>query len=113
MSIRNALKNGTATLEFGAASSANTTFAADAAGTLQLDDSFEFSGIVSGLDGNDRLDFSDIQFSDQLQMNYIANAEGTGGILSVSDGTHTANITLLGQYAADGFQAGDDQQPAR
>ena len=46
MSIRNALKNGTATLEFGAASSANTTFAADAAGTLQLDNSFEFSGIV-------------------------------------------------------------------
>ena len=46
-------------------------------------------------------------------MNYTANAEGTGGILSVSDGTHTANITLLGQYAADGFQAGDDQQPAR
>ena len=78
MSIRNALKNGTATLEFGAASSANTTFAADAAGTLQLDNSFDFSGIVSGLDGNDRLDFSDIQFSDQLQMNYIANAEGTG-----------------------------------
>jgi hypothetical protein len=105
----NAMISGTATLEFGAASSANTTFAADAAGTLQLDDSFDFSGVVSGLDGNDHLDLADIQFSGQLQMNYTANAGGTGGTLSVSDGTHSANITLLGQYDAGGFQANDDQ----
>ena len=39
---------------------------------------------------------------------YAENQQGTGGTLTVSDGSHTANITLLGQYAADGFQASDD-----
>ena len=42
-------------------------------------------------------------------MTYAANQDGTGGTLTVSDGTDTANITLLGQYTADGFQAADDQ----
>jgi Ca2+-binding RTX toxin-like protein len=102
--------DGNATLEFGAASSANTTFAATAAGRLILDDSFDFGGSVSGLDGNDRVDFSDIAFAMGVAMNYTANQDGTGGTLSVSDGSHTANITLLGQYSEYGFQASDDQR---
>ena len=36
-------------------------------------------------------------------MNYVENHEETSGTLIVSDGSHTANITLLGQYSADGF----------
>jgi len=31
------------------------------------------------------------------------NGNGTGGTLAVSDGTHTASLALLGQYAAAGF----------
>ena len=38
-----------------------------------------------------------------LASSYVANQEGTGGTLSVTDGAHTANIALLGQYSADGF----------
>ena len=45
-----ALISGSATLEFGAASSANTTFDAGAAGTLKLDHSVDFAGIVSGFE---------------------------------------------------------------
>jgi len=41
-------------------------------------------------------------------MSYAANQQGTGGTLTVSDGTHTANINILGQNTADGFQAADD-----
>jgi len=41
-------------------------------------------------------------------MSYAANQQGTGGTLIVSDGAHTAKITVLGQYSADGFQASDD-----
>src|SRR5262245_56802736 len=43
-----ALLDGIATIDFGAASSANVTFAANATGTIVLHDSFDFSGIVSG-----------------------------------------------------------------
>ena len=36
------------------------------------------------------------------------NADNTGGTLTVTDGQHTANIALLGQYLAAGFHdAGD------
>ena len=34
---------------------------------------------------------------------------GTGGTLSVTDGVHTANITLLGQYDPAGFQTEADK----
>ena len=36
------------------------------------------------------------------------NADGTGGMLSISDGTHSASIALFGQYSAAGFQIGSD-----
>ena len=42
---------------------------------------------------------------------YVANQDGTGGILSVNDGTEgapTVNIALLGQYSAEGFTTGAD-----
>ena len=40
---------------------------------------------------------------------YAANQAGTGGTLSVTDGLHTANIALLGQYDAAGFQTEADK----
>ncbi|MCC8980641.1 hypothetical protein, partial [Bradyrhizobium acaciae] len=39
---------------------------------------------------------------------FSANSSGTGGTLSVSDGTHMAQIALLGQYAANSFVATGD-----
>jgi hypothetical protein len=98
-----ALIDGTATVEFGAAASINTTIAADGIGTLILHDSFNFAGTVSGFDGNDAFDFTDIAFGGTVALNYTVNQDGTGGLLQVSDGTHSASITLLGQYDAGGF----------
>ena len=34
---------------------------------------------------------------------YVENQAGTGGTLSVTDGAHTVNIALLGDYSADKF----------
>ena len=104
-----AVIDGVATLEFGAASSMQTTFGQDATGTLRLDDSLDFTGVVSGFGQDDHLDLSDIKFGAGVTHDYLANAEGTGGTLTVSDGAHTANISLLGQYTADGFHVSDDQ----
>jgi hypothetical protein len=101
-----ALINGTATLAFAAASSANTTFAADAAGTLVLD-SFDFSGLISGMDGNDRVDLTNLAFPGAA-LSYTVSADGTGGLLTVSDGSHSAAIALLGQYDASGFHLASD-----
>ena len=36
------------------------------------------------------------------------NGLGTGGTLSVTDGVHTANLALLGQYVAANFSLASD-----
>jgi hypothetical protein len=100
--------DGAATLEFAGASSAGTTFDTGAAGTLKLDLSALFTGTVSGFAQGDKLDMVDIAMMNATSMNYTVNADGSGGTLTVSDGTHTANIGLLGQYDPAGFQATTD-----
>ncbi|UWU91355.1 VCBS domain-containing protein [Bradyrhizobium sp. CB1015] len=103
-----ALMDGVATLEFGAASSTKITLDAGATGTIVLHDSFDFSGVVSGLDANDHLDLVDVAFGVGTTVSYVANQAGTGGTLSVTDGVHTTDIALLGQYDAAGFRTEAD-----
>ncbi|MBR1245105.1 adhesin, partial [Bradyrhizobium sp. AUGA SZCCT0274] len=103
-----ALIDGVATIEFEAASSVNVTFAAEATGTLKLGDSFDFSGMVSGFNGDDQIDLLDVTFGEGTSVSYVENLEETGGTLTVSDGVHTANISLLGDYSADGFMFAAD-----
>ncbi|WP_456780966.1 hypothetical protein [Bradyrhizobium sp. USDA 3315] len=98
-----ALISGAGTIEFGAASAAGVTFDVTAAGHLILDDAFHFSGTVSGLDGNDDIDLKGISFGANTAVSFAENQAGTGGTLTVSDGAHTANIVLLGQYDPAGF----------
>ncbi|WP_206736216.1 cadherin domain-containing protein, partial [Bradyrhizobium betae] len=101
--------SGSATLEFGAASSANVAVDAQATGTIVLHDSFDFSGAVSGFNGDDHLDLLDVAFGTGATASYVANQDGAGGTLSVTDGIHTANIILLGQYDPAGFQTEADK----
>jgi hypothetical protein len=63
---------------------------------------------VAGLCGQDAIDFADIGFGASSTLGYAANAERSGGTLSVGDGTHTANIALLGSYMASSFVAASD-----
>src|SRR3954470_24398508 len=57
-----AVLDGVATLEFGAAASANVALDAAATGKVVMKDSFDFSGVVSGFNGDDQLDLRDIAF---------------------------------------------------
>ncbi|MER9764237.1 Ig-like domain-containing protein, partial [Mesorhizobium sp. M0138] len=95
-------------LEFGAASSTDVTFAANAAGTLQLDDSFDFSGSIAGITNDDKVNLEDILFGTGTSAAYQADLDGTGGTLTVSDGTHNATLHLLGVYDAHSFTLADD-----
>ena len=103
-----AVMDGVASIEFGAAASTNVTFNAGASGTLKLANSFDFSGIVSGFNQNDHIDLLDMAFGAGTTAGYVENQAGTGGTLSVTDGAHTANIALLGQYSADDFTVAAD-----
>ena len=100
--------SGNATLEFGGASTQNTTFDAMGNGTLVLGNSAAYSGSVSGLNAGDVIDFGDLVFGTNATVSYASNASATGGILSITDGVNAAQVALQGQYSAAGFQAAGD-----
>src|SRR5947209_3235049 len=99
-----ALMDGTAPLEFGAAPSTDVTIAADATGTPKLD-AFDFSGVVSGFNGDDHFDLAGVAFGAGTTASYVQNG-AAGGTLSVSDGAQTVHIALLGQYSAELYNHG-------
>ena len=102
-----AVIDGIAAIELGGLFAETITINLSAAGTLVFNHAGEFSGAVVGFNDNDQLHLTDIA-AVNATLNYTANAAGTGGVLSVSDGTHTANIQLQGQYAADDFHSAAD-----
>jgi prophage maintenance system killer protein len=93
------------TLELPSAFSGSLAFTAQT-GTLKLDDSTGFTGAVAGMAGSDTIDFSDIDFAAAQPPAFAGTSEG--GVLTVTDGIHTANIALLGNYLASSFAARND-----
>jgi Tryptophan-rich Synechocystis species C-terminal domain/Lipase (class 3)/Calx-beta domain/The GLUG motif len=83
--------------------STNVITFAGSTGTLIFDQSTEFTGQISGLTGQDQIDLRDIGFGANTTLLYSENAGNTGGLLAVSDGTHTANLSLSGQYTTANF----------
>ena len=75
-------------------------------GTLKLDDAGAFAGQVSGLSGSDALDLGDIKYGANTTATYLGNS--SGGVLTVSDGTHTANIDLVGNYLSSSWDLSSD-----
>jgi hypothetical protein len=99
---------GSTELELFGASTANVTFASGDTGTLKLDASSAFAGTVAGLALGNDLDLADIAFGGTTTLGYTPNKSNTGGTLSVSDGTHTASLALLGNYMAASFAIAGD-----
>jgi len=98
------------TLEYGAASSEKTVFSNVGgvfSGTLVLDQSTRFSGTIGNFFGDgtqsDTLDLKDINFATATIVSFTENNANTQGVLTITDGTHTAHLTLLGQYSAGNF----------
>jgi len=78
-------------------------------GTMQLDDSIHFGGLVAGFGLPDMLDLRDIAFiAGTTRVNFVEAPSNTSGTLTVTDMTHTANMTLLGQYVAGNFHIQND-----
>jgi enterochelin esterase-like enzyme len=93
------------TLEVISAYSSQISFAAST-GTLDLLNSLSFAGTVAGMTGQDTIDFADIDPTKVQHPTYSGTA--SGGTLTVTDGSHTANIALLGDYMASTFVTSSD-----
>ena len=73
-------------------------------GVLELGDSQGFGGVVSGLSktGTNSLDLRDIGFVGAGEATY------SRGVLTVTDGSHTAHIKLVGNYTGSTFTCASD-----
>ncbi|WP_445262667.1 VCBS domain-containing protein [Pseudomonas sp. EL_65y_Pfl2_R96] len=104
--------DGDATLTFSGAAHGSVAFHGEGAGTLviaQAETAGSLVGIL-GLESNDLLMFGDLAFGANTQLSYNANASGAGGLLTVDDGAHRAEVNLLGHYTVEDFQVTDGGQ---
>ena len=105
--------NASATIATGAVLEINTpdngavTFAGST-GALWLDQPSTFTGTVSGFRAQDVIDLPGIAFDAQTTLGYLPNSNQTGGTLSVTNGTQSASIALLGNYIASSFATVSD-----
>src|SRR5262249_20208815 len=88
------------TLEVISTYSGQVSFTAST-GILELLNSSGFVGTVAGMTGQDTIDFADIDPTKVQRPTYSGTA--SGGTLTVTDRSHTANIALLGNYIASTF----------
>ncbi|WP_223432466.1 beta strand repeat-containing protein [Pseudomonas sp. GL-B-26] len=101
--------DGDATLTFSGAAHGSVAFHGEGAGTLVIAQAEAAGSLVGilGLESDDMLTFGDLAFGANTQLTYSANASGAGGLLTVDDGVHRAEVNLLGHYTVDDFQATD------
>jgi autotransporter passenger strand-loop-strand repeat protein len=93
----------------GGTTSGAVTFTTSAGGILRLDASQVSSGTISGFGKPEYLDLSDIAFNSATTTVGFAEAgNNLSGTLTVSDGTHAAHLTLLGQYVTAQFTSATD-----
>jgi hypothetical protein len=69
-----------------------------------------FTGQIAGFAGQGGLDLRDLVYGTSTTLGYTANNSGTGGTLMVSDGTHTANIAMVGNFTTASFAPTSDGQ---
>ena len=95
-------------LEFASAASQSIDFRGS--GDLVLDKSLNFSGMISGFgaNGGNALDLRDVAYVDSSEATFSGNAHG--GVLTVTDGTHTASLQLKGDFLTTQFIAASDGQ---
>jgi hypothetical protein len=93
------------TAEIIGGSGESVTFAGTT-GALKLDDAVAFTGQISGLSGSDALDLADVRFGANTEATFLGNAEG--GTLTVTDGTNTANVALVGDYLSSNWDLSSD-----
>jgi VCBS repeat-containing protein len=76
-------------------------------GELQIDAS-SFGGSIAGLAATDELDLRTIGFGLNTTGTYVSDADHDGGILTITDGTHSISMTLVGDYCDAHFAGAAD-----
>ena len=99
-----------ANLEFFGADSGSVTFQGST-GTMTLHNSAVFSGTIFNFTGDGTLSGSDHIDLTDININNLQQPSFTNGVLTVSDGAHTANLQFNGSYQLANFKFADDGSP--
>jgi len=96
------------TMDFTSAFSQDVLFL-DGTGVLELGQSQGFSGTISNFSyfGNTKLDLDDIAFNKNTQASFSGTIDS--GVLTVTDGRHTAEITMAEDYLDETFTVSSDK----
>jgi hypothetical protein len=90
-------------------SSESVAFLSKSSGELVLDQATSFSGNISGLGTTQSIDLADINFAAGVKMSYASsNKSNTSGVLTVTDGTNTVHLQMVGTYTLANFKAASD-----
>jgi hypothetical protein len=95
---------GTGEIEFGGASAAHVTFAANSDAILKLDDPSAFTGKVSGLTTGDYIDLTNINFADNPTLSYSTKTH----VLTVTDSVCDVTDTITFKGVVGSFSAQSD-----
>ena len=95
---------GTGEIEFGGASPADVTFAANADGFLKLDEPLAFTGTVSGFTTGDYIDLTNINFAHNPTLSYSSKTH----VLTVTDSVSHVTDTITFKGEVGSFSAQDD-----
>jgi hypothetical protein len=96
-----------ANLQFDSSVSAGQTVTEYVADALILGQAQSFAGTISGFGIGDTIDATSFLES-KTTFNFVANFAGTGGILTLHDGSLTANILMTGVYSNSSFSLAPD-----
>ena len=94
-----------ATVEIDGISGQSVTFAGST-GDLILNDGLAFTGKISGLAGSDAIDLVDVSYGANTQVTFLGN--DAGGTLTITNGSQTANIALVGNYLSSTWNLSSD-----
>ncbi|HEV2336188.1 MAG TPA: hypothetical protein VGS13_11865, partial [Stellaceae bacterium] len=77
-------------------------------GTLQLDGGASFTGVISGFAVPDRIDLRGISYTSGVTTASFTQATSGSGVLTVTSGTQSVQLTLLGTYVTSNFTLSTD-----
>jgi len=102
------MSGGTVEIQSGGLTGANPiTYTGGAA--LILDASANFIGTIAGFTAaGEYLDLRDIAFGASTSMSFVEAGNNLSGTLTVTDGSHTAHLTLLGNHTPGQFSSASD-----
>lgn len=106
------INGGTLEVASGGSTGSRAITFTSAGGDLQLDASQSFNGLIAGFASphgvTEEIDLRDIAFGSNTKVTFTEASNHLSGTLKVTDGTHTDNLTLLGQYSTANFSLASD-----